>query len=64
MKIIKNPDKEKYELVTKSVNENNGYCPCMVFQTSETKCICKEFKESKKLGECRCGRFVKVEINE
>lgn len=55
---------EKYDEVTKAVEENFGYCPCMVMKTEDTKCMCKEFRDSwetVKEGEsvtCRCGRFV------
>lgn len=60
LKIIKNPDKEIYEETTQRVNENGGYCPCMINKTEDTKCVCKEFRESAEVGECHCGRFVKV----
>lgn len=61
MKIIKNPDSKKYEQVTKLVKNNDGYCPCMLFKTEDTKCMCKEFRDKTEPGLCHCGRFVKVE---
>ncbi len=61
LKVIKNPDKEIYEEVTQRVKENGGYCPCMINKTEDTKCVCKEFRETTEAGECHCGRFVKVE---
>ena len=39
MKIIKNPDSKKYEQVTELVKSNDGYCPCMLFKTEDTKCM-------------------------
>ena len=60
LKIIKNPDKEIYESVTKDVKLNNGYCPCVVEQTEDTKCPCKIFREQETEGECHCGRYVKI----
>ena len=60
LKIIKNPDKDIYEEVTKAVENNSNYCPCKLIKTDDTKCICKEFKEQTEPGECCCGRFVKV----
>lgn len=60
MKIIKNPDQEMYEKVSKAVEENDGYCPCKLEKNKDTKCICTQFKEQE-AGECECGRFVKVE---
>ena len=46
-----------------NVDENNGYCPCEICQTEDTKCMCKNFREQNKPGECNCGRFEKVEAN-
>lgn len=40
------------------VEQNDGYCPCAVFKTEDTKCPCKEFREQD-TGECRCGRYEK-----
>lgn len=58
--IIKNPDTEKYEKETKAVQENGGYCPCLIHKNEDTKCICKEFLykcQRGYVGECRCGRY-------
>lgn len=60
LKIIQNPDKEKYQEVTEAVKQNNGYCPCLIFRNEDTKCMCKPFRESESEGPCHCGRFVKV----
>lgn len=49
-----------YELVSKAVADNNGYCPCLIARNEDTKCMCKEFREQKS-GPCRCGRYIKVE---
>ena len=43
------------------VEASNGYCPCAIWQTPDTKCMCKEFREQATPGECHCGRFEKVE---
>ena len=58
---IKNPDKEFRENVIKRIKENNGYCPCRFEKTPDTKCRCKEFRET---GECICGLFIKVPCKE
>ena len=42
------------------VDKNNGYCPCAVFKTPDTKCICKEFREQQTPGKCHCGRYEKI----
>lgn len=59
MKIIPNPDKEIYNQVTQAVKDNEGYCPCELEKNENTKCMCKNFREQTKPGECHCGRFVK-----
>ena len=43
------------------VELNDGYCPCAIHKTEDSKCMCKEFKEQKESGVCHCGRFEKVE---
>ena len=45
----------------KLVEENDGYCPCLVMKNEDTKCMCKDFREQKHPGVCHCGRFEKVE---
>lgn len=55
MKIIQvNPS------IAELVQQNDGYCPCAVQHTPETKCICKDFIEQKEPGLCHCGRYEKV----
>ena len=44
----------------KAVEDNDGYCHCMVERTPDTKCMCKDFREQEEPGECHCGRFEKV----
>ena len=58
--VIREVDPSVRELVA----QNNGYCPCAVLKTPDTKCMCKEFREmikSKTAGECHCGLHVLVE---
>ena len=43
-----------------NVEASNGYCPCAIWQTPDTKCMCKDFREQDQPGECQCGRFKKV----
>ena len=49
--------------VKKLVDENDGYCPCMIGQSPETKCMCHMFREQA-IGECLCGRYEKVLVEE
>ena len=58
MRIELNPDKEFVKEFHKKLKANDGYCPCRVIKTPETKCMCKEFKEQEE-GECHCGLYVK-----
>jgi hypothetical protein len=60
-KIIPNPIEEIYLEVTNAVENNDGYCPCLLERSNDTKCMCKNFREQNHFGECHCGRFVKVE---
>lgn len=46
--------------IRENVEANNGYCPCAIWQTPDTKCMCKDFREQES-GLCHCGRFEKVE---
>ena len=59
MKIKVNSDKELVDIIRQKLKENDGYCPCRLHKTEETKCICKEFLEQSE-GECHCGLYVKV----
>lgn len=43
-----------------AVRDNDGYCPCMIEKTPDTKCMCREFREQDGPGHCHCGRFEKV----
>lgn len=61
LKIIKNPDVDFYNEISKAVKDNEDYCPCVLEKTKDTKCMCKEFREQTESGECHCGRYIKVE---
>lgn len=62
-KVIKNPDTDTYIEVTKAVQENDGYCPCLLVKSEETKCPCKEFIFSESEGLCHCGRYKKILVD-
>ena len=59
MRIIENADKEFAAEMHKAVKDNNGYCPCFIEKTPDTKCMCKEFREIEE-GACHCGLYIKV----
>lgn len=58
--IYKNPSPTEYEEITEAVKLNDGYCPCMIEKTDDTKCMCKNFRDCKDTDYCHCGRFYKV----
>ena len=51
-------DKELENTIRKALKDNDGYCPCRVQKTEDTKCMCKEFREQTN-GECHCGLYYK-----
>lgn len=60
MTIRLSEDKELVQEIREKLKENDGYCPCKIDKTDDTKCMCKEFREQES-GECHCGLFVKEE---
>jgi len=59
MPISLNPDEEYVKEVKCRLKDNNGYCPCSLLKTPETKCMCKEFREMDE-GMCHCGLYIKT----
>ena len=60
--IIKQSDDTSCVVAVKTrLAENNGYCPCKIERTADTKCMCKEFREKITQNEsctCHCGLYV------
>lgn len=50
--------------VKELVKQNEGYCPCMVHKTPDTKCMCKAFRDQKEPGPCHCGLYEKFAVEE
>ena len=61
MQIKVNDDKELVAEIRKKLKENDGYCPCQIEHTDDTKCMCKDFRENVASGECHCGLYIKVD---
>jgi ferredoxin-thioredoxin reductase catalytic subunit len=59
MPIRLNPDKEYVADIKRQLKANGGYCPCNLIKSADTKCMCKEFRESKE-GMCHCGLYIKT----
>ena len=59
MTIRINPDKEFVAKLREQIRINEGYCPCGVARTPDTKCMCKEFRDMEE-GTCHCGLYIKT----
>ncbi len=53
-KLILNPDLTKRNQVLVDLKANDGYCPCCIEQSEDTKCKCKEAREK---NICICGLY-------
>lgn len=60
--ITTNDDRDIVLSVVKKLRENDGYCPCATEKTDDTKCPCKDFRESTEPCECHCGLYKKIEV--
>lgn len=58
MKIYKNPDTIHVAEVVEKLKANDGYCPCKLEKTKDTKCMCLDFRQMEE-GECHCGLYIK-----
>ena len=45
MSIQLNEDAQVVAMIREGLQKKDGYCPCRLEQTEDTKCICKEFLE-------------------
>lgn len=59
MKIVLNNDAAHVEKIRKALIMNDGYCPCAIDKTEDTKCMCREFREQE-VGICHCGLYEKT----
>ena len=59
MKIKLNPDANKVKEIREALKSNMGFCPCSMLKNEDTKCMCKEFRESTDEGLCHCGLYYK-----
>lgn len=55
-----NSDEQVVNRIRNALLENNGYCPCKIERNADTKCMCKEFRESQGTGLCHCGLYQKT----
>ena len=62
--ILKNPNEEEYNEIAEAVKLNDNHCPCLPYKNEDTKCMCKNFRDSKDVDFCHCGRFYKIKSYE
>lgn len=53
-----NPDKILVREIRKQIQDNDGYCPCVIEKSEDTKCPCKAFR-TQEHGSCHCGLYYK-----
>lgn len=62
-KIRLNENKELVEKIKEGLRKKDGYCPCRLEKSEDTKCICKEFREQindpEFEGYCHCLLYYK-----
>ena len=63
IQIKQTSDKELLAEILRQLKENDHYCPCSLYKTSDTKCMCKEFREQNVEGRCHCGLYIKVDTD-
>ena len=54
-----NEDEEIVKEVRLALAANDGYCPCRIEHTEDTKCMCTAFRDMEE-GECHCGLYIKT----
>ena len=59
IKIVISSDTEKVNAIRKALQDNEGYCPCEIHKTPDTKCMCKAFRMQTFPGPCHCGLYEK-----
>ena len=52
---------DTYRDILAAVKRNDGYCPCRLEHTDDTKCICAEFRGAPSGETCHCGLYFKEE---
>lgn len=64
MEIKLNSNKELVDKIKEGLKKKNGYCPCRLEITEDTKCMCKEFRDQiddpNFEGYCHCMLYYKT----
>lgn len=51
------PDPESVRMAREGLRATGGYCPCKVLRNEDTRCICRNTRET---GWCECGLYAAV----
>ena len=62
-RISVNSDQCVVDEVRRALATNEGYCPCKLIHSPDTKCMCREFREQPS-GMCHCGLYIKMEVED
>ena len=67
MAVKLNPNKEIVEKIREGLKQKDGYCPCRLERSEDTKCICREFRDQMAdpdfEGYCHCMLYYKEKEN-
>ena len=63
VKIRLTEDLDLVNEIKEQLKQNDGYCPCRLDKTPDTKCMCKEFRDQS-IGICHCGLYEKYYAQE
>jgi hypothetical protein len=63
MKVSKYADDKLAAEIRAAIKAADGHCPCVLeqYRNADTKCMCKEFRESPQGTVCNCGLYIKIE---
>lgn len=63
MTIKRYANDEDTKTIKAAIKAANGHCPCVLeqFRCADTKCMCKEFRDSPKGTICNCGLYIKTD---
>lgn len=59
MTIVVTKDIKLATEIRKTLNENDGFCPCKLIKNETTKCMCEDFMKMEE-GTCHCGLYTKI----
>lgn len=57
-------DTDNAKQIEEKLKQTHGFCPCAIVHNKDTKCMCKEFRETQETSICHCGLYKKERIEE